>query len=237
MKHNFIFDVDGTLTPSRGVINPNFNDWMVNFADCHPVYLVTGSDREKTLEQIGSELYNKCKKVYQCSGNDIWICNNNIETKAVNYPVEFDNLLNKILSESKYHRKTGRHIEYRPGLCNFSIVGRNATLEDRVLYRQWDEHKREREKIVFTLTEKYGSILDIKVAGETGVDIVLKGHDKSQILNDFDKSDQITFFGDSMDINGNDWPLANALENGNFLKGNAVQVKDWKHTWEILKAL
>lgn len=233
MIKQFIFDVDGTLTPSRGVIDPEFNEWMIQFASMFPMYVVTGSDRAKTLEQIGEKLYNKCKKVYQCSGNDVWIGDNNVETKAVKYPLEFEKLLNKILEESRFYRKTGNHIEYRPGLCNFSIVGRNATMEDRAMYKQWDEHKQEREKIVFTLSEKYGSIFDIKAAGETGIDIVMKGHDKAQILSDFDHISNITFLGDRMDIKGNDWSLAVALEEKN---GKAIQVRNWKHTWEILRA-
>ena len=57
----YIFDVDGTLTPSRQKIDPEFSTFMLNFACEHDVYLVTGSDRDKTLEQVGEELYNKSK--------------------------------------------------------------------------------------------------------------------------------------------------------------------------------
>ena len=49
----FIFDVDGTLTPSRGKIDPDFLQFMLYFAGINDVYLVTGSDRDKTLEQVG----------------------------------------------------------------------------------------------------------------------------------------------------------------------------------------
>ena len=48
----YIFDVDGTLTPSRQKIDPEFSTFMVNFACEHDVYLVTGSDRDKTLVQV-----------------------------------------------------------------------------------------------------------------------------------------------------------------------------------------
>lgn len=57
-----------------------------------------------------------------------------------------------------------------------------------------------------------------------------RGADKSQILQDFDKDDYIIFFGDRMDQGGNDYPLAFANTNG-----KNHHVKDWKHTWEILK--
>lgn len=52
----FAFDVDGTLTPSRQQIFPEFEQWFfkwISFIQSkgHSVLLVTGSDYAKTLEQ------------------------------------------------------------------------------------------------------------------------------------------------------------------------------------------
>ena len=41
----YIFDVDGTLTPSGGRMNNEFANWFEHFATHNAVYLVTGSDR------------------------------------------------------------------------------------------------------------------------------------------------------------------------------------------------
>ena len=68
----YIFDVDGTLTPSRGMIDPNFHDWFLNFATLNAVYLVTGSDYPKTLEQVGEQICTTVKRCYNCSGNSVW---------------------------------------------------------------------------------------------------------------------------------------------------------------------
>ena len=59
-KGHFIFDVDGTLTPSRGKIDPQFEEWFKQFITLNTVCLVTGSDRLKTIEQIGEMLFNMC---------------------------------------------------------------------------------------------------------------------------------------------------------------------------------
>ena len=67
----FIFDIDGTLTPSRSQIDPEFRAFMLVFAWEHEVSLVTGSDRQITVVQIGDDLYNRSKKVYNCSGSDV----------------------------------------------------------------------------------------------------------------------------------------------------------------------
>ena len=45
----YIFDVDGTITPSRKEIVHEFWAPFLIFCREHDVYLVTGSDREKTV--------------------------------------------------------------------------------------------------------------------------------------------------------------------------------------------
>ena len=50
----FIFDVDGTLTDSRQQIDLSFEAYMIKFCCKYDVYLVTGSDRAKTIEQVGA---------------------------------------------------------------------------------------------------------------------------------------------------------------------------------------
>jgi phosphomannomutase len=115
-------------------------------------------------------------------------------------------------------------------MVNFSIVGRNCTLGERKLYDAWDEENRERESIAHIINMNFDGIT-ATVGGETGIDIHPTGADKSQILKNFDLSkDKIIFFGDRMDQGGNDYPLANANKTG-----KNYHVKDWKHTWEILK--
>ena len=38
--NNFIFDVDGTLTPSRGQIDKTFGDWFLDFSNLLIVNLI-----------------------------------------------------------------------------------------------------------------------------------------------------------------------------------------------------
>ena len=62
----FIFDVDGTLTPSRQKIDDDFAVFFTTFCTQNDVYLVTGSDRDKTVEQVSEEVYSLHKRVYNC---------------------------------------------------------------------------------------------------------------------------------------------------------------------------
>ena len=59
----FIFDVDGTLTPSRKQIEHEFWAPFLIFCRHNDVYLVTGSDRQKTLEQLGLVLIDEASMI------------------------------------------------------------------------------------------------------------------------------------------------------------------------------
>ena len=47
MNNKYIFDVDGTLTPSRQQIDHDFEKYMLDFSDKEDVYLVTGVIEKK----------------------------------------------------------------------------------------------------------------------------------------------------------------------------------------------
>jgi len=224
----FLFDVDGTLTPSRGIIDPEFKKFFDNFCRSNPVYLVTGSDKIKTVEQIGDDTYNLCKRVYNCNGNDVWERDKNIRTNKWTLPEAAHEWLSEQLTSSKFPLRTGLHFEHRPGMVNFSIVGRNATLGERKLYVEWDKEYDERDYIAHNFNLKFID-LEAKVGGETGIDIAPKGADKSQIIKDFelDGDDCIWFFGDRTEKDGNDYPLTQVVHKWR-------QVNNWKNTWEFL---
>ena len=227
----YIFDVDGTLTPSRGKINEDFRLWFVDFCIRNEVYLVTGSDYEKTFEQLGEYLLRHIKTTYNCSGNDVWSNGKRVRTSKWSVPDDLRANLNNWLKTSKFPIRSGLHIEERPGSANFSIVGRKASYEERVEYIKWDTQTNERKKIANKINVLFPNVT-ASIGGETGLDIYPKGNDKSQILKDF-TADTIYFFGDKMGLDGNDYPLASQLSD----PSKAFQVKDWKHTFEILKEI
>lgn len=235
MLIHYIFDVDGTLTPSRQRIDAEFKYWFKTFCQYNDVYVVTGSDREKTIEQLTPDIYNKCKRAYQCSGNDVWEKDKHISSTEFKLTEQLYKDLNEEISNSRFYQKNGNHIEERDGLANFSIPGRGINLELRSMYRQWDEHKNERYDIAKRLAEKH-SEYEFKVAGETGIDISYKGNNKSMILKDFEDTDTIYFFGDKTLLGGNDHEIALAVSD-RLGKNKTFTVSDWRHTWKLLRSL
>ena len=237
---SYIFDVDGTLTPSRGKIDEKFLKWFLEFNKWNNVYLVTGSDRYKTEEQIGETLYAKVNAVYNSSGNTKHkkgVCVFN--TKNLELPRDAYAFLLKKSISSKWEPKTGLHFDARPGLLNFSILGRNATKPQRKKYVTHDTSTNERQLISNEFNKKFSKKFNIvsQVAGETGLDIIEIGKDKAMILKDFTFQDELVFFGDNIQPGGNDYGIAQVIKYGPYNSGNVYQVKNWKETWKILKSL
>ena len=206
----YIFDVDGTLTPSRQVIESDFLSYLLAFASNCQMYIVTGSDKDKTIEQLGEELCNKCQRVYNCSGSDVYEKGNNVYQSDWVLPEEVKLFLQDELDNSQFHIRNGKHIETRPGGINFSILGRGENdLDERQMYVEHDHVTNERADIANRLRDRF-PYLNVQIGGQTGLDI--SNVDKSQILRDFDPSDEIHFFGDMMHEGENDYPLAKAVE-------------------------
>ena len=227
----YVFDVDGTLTPSRGKINEDFRLWFIDFCIRNKVYLVTGSDYDKTYEQLGEYLLRHIETIYNCSGSDVWSKGKRVRTSTWSIPNDLRANLNLWLESSKFPIRAGLHIEERPGSANFSIVGRKASHKERLEYVEWDTQTNERKKIAKKINTLFPNVT-ASVGGETGLDLYPKGNDKSQILKDFE-GDIIYFFGDKMDPDGNDYPLSSRLSD----PSKSFQVRDWKHTFEILKEI
>jgi phosphomannomutase len=223
---NYVFDVDGTLTPSRERMDPEFEAFFMDFVDTHPVYLVTGSDYEKTEEQLGSIICGNVEGVYNCSGNML------TRGGVVIYSNEFEltdderSALKNELYASGFSVRTGNHIEQRIGAANWSIVGRNATRQQRETYVRWDRATNERVEICKRLNSSFER-LECVVGGETSIDIYLKGKDKSQIAEHIRP---FTFFGDRCEVGGNDHTLF-------CIADHAIWVNNWQNTFAILRAM
>lgn len=226
-KITYCFDVDGTLTPSRSIIDPSFQEEFLNFSQHNEVCLVTGSDYPKTLEQIGQEIIDACSLVFNCCGNEVRSKDQIKHSSAW----KADGLLYMALEyekrQSEFPLRTGRHVEDRIGMINFSIVGRNATKDERAQYVKWDNEHNERANIAAILKKRFPK-LDCSIAGETGIDIYPKGKDKSQV-RDWIKN-TLVFFGDRCEEGGNDYPLAKVSD-------IVYNVTDWEETREILRNL
>ena len=177
-----VFDVDGTLTPSRLSIDPNFKKYFLKWMKDKTVIFVTGSDKDKTIEQIGLDVWNEATACMQSCGNHIFVKGKEVSRNSWKADEGLIALLEQFLVISKYRKRTSNHIEHRIGLCNFSVIGRDCQA------KKW-------------------------------------------ILENIGEDTVIRFYGDKTEKGGNDYDLANVLK----LPHEVFQVKDWEHTYRILK--
>ena len=243
MKDIYIFDMDGTLTPSRREMTKDFEDFYSIWAKNHTFFLVSGSNLEKIKEQVPEYILDLSEGVFTRGGNQLWLngqLSYNHEFKPKNDLLDF---LNQKLEESPYQIRAGNHIEDRGSMLNFSIVGRDCTLEQRLHYFEYDCESNERSNIAEEIISKWDN-LDAVIGGQISIDITPKGMNKSQVLGEVKKfypSEKYIFIGDRTMEGGNDYPLAkimNEEENCSVFQAGAPSAEDgYKDTQRILEKL
>jgi len=236
----YLFDIDGTLTPARQPMSKDFAEFFTNFCEENKVWLCTGSDWEKVLEQVPPEVLTVCRGAFTCSGNAYWALDENSEPQEdlgcrndFEPPESLLDDLNLFLESSDCPVKTSKHIEKRSGMINFSVVGRDCTQEQREEYAAWDKENGERQKICSVLRKKYEQ-LSFNIGGQISIDISPIGSDKSRavkLIREWHKDAKIHFFGDKLQPGGNDYPVLKELTE----KDSYDQVKSYEDTWELLK--
>ena len=233
----YIFDIDGTLTPSRNPIDKKFKEDFINFCKHQKVCLVTGSDRDKSIEQIGEDAWLSVDRAYQCCGNQVWSQGKLLKQTDWTTDQYLKDFLEFLLEKSEYKHRYGNHIEDRGSMVNFSIVGRNCTQEQRDEYFKYDNEKGERKIIANAIKEKFPN-LDAVLGGQISIDIYPKGMDKSQVfkhIEEKENSDEYYFIGDRTKEGGNDYPLAKLMKETNNCY--TFQTTGWEQTQQILESL
>jgi phosphomannomutase len=231
----YLFDIDGTLTPSRLRIDPEFEKFFLEWMKDKEVIFVTGSDKDKTIEQVGEKIWTRAKRVYQSCGNAVYEGGKLIRQLDFKLDTELQRMLFTFKASSDWRHHHGNHIEERIGLVNYSTVGRDCDQSSRNAYHEWDRLKGERELFCKIIEDTFPE-LEATVGGQISIDIYPKGKNKSQVLLDI--NGPVTFFGDKCQPGGNDYPIVERLWQLNEetnLSCTIHEVKDYKDTWNILK--
>jgi len=243
MKKIYIFDMDGTLTPSRREMTPDFENFFSKWANEHTFFLVSGSNLEKIKEQVPQYILDLSEGVFTCGGNQLWLNNElsyNHEFKPSEDLISF---LKEKMENSKYLLRAGNHIEDRGSMLNFSIVGRDCSLDERLDYFEYDVKNQERASIANEIIAKWDN-LDAVIGGQISIDITPKGMNKSQVLSEVKKfysNEEYIFIGDRTMEGGNDYPLAKIMHEtphcSVYQAGEPSAEDGYKDTQKILEKL
>ena len=210
----YIFDVDGTVTASDQAMSPEMEGVMLRFMQDRTVYFCSGSAIKKMKEQLPVSIREKSAGLFPTMGNEFWKGSKMVYQKSFKWPQGLEEALNKWLENSKYskEKRCGDHIQDRETMICFSIVGKNANLDQRADYIDFDKNLQERVDIAKDLKQRFPELLFV-IGGQTSIDIATIGSDKSQVLGYLRETtaSPITLVGDRTEPGGNDYPLAKAL--------------------------
>ena len=226
----YIFDVDGTLTPSSKPIEKDFQNFFIEWASDKNFVLVSGSPYKKIERQLGKTIISMAQSVFSCSGLEQWQNFKPVWHYNYTFPSDLYILLENHLEKSSYPYKTGKHIDDRGSLINFSIVGRGLD-KYRKDYFEWDLQSSERKRIVEDIESKFD--VSASIGGQISIDIVPPEWGKHKILDHL-SDDEYIFFGDRTEVGENDYSIYQEMINRNQ---RVYRTIGWDNTREFLKRL
>lgn len=230
----WLFDVDGTLTPPRGDMDPAFRSWMARFVATREVCLVTGGTWERIERQCGPALARAFRAAYLCNGNEARVQGEVAYSRRLHVPPALQRELDELMRQPLPLTGQAPVLEQRPGMLTVCAVSPSASPEQRQAFEQWDAYAHWRLRCAQRLKQACPQ-WRFQLAGQTSLDLFEAGADKSQALN-HEGAGPLWFFADAAYPQGNDWTLAEALRARN--DGSRVfLVRDWRHTWSLLQAL
>ena len=249
-----LFDMDGTLTPPRGIIKTNMIKALSELSQISRIGIITGSDFEYILEQ--------CRPMFEVGGVpienvDLLPCNGTKLIKWENagyktvYEVDmiqkigkniYKNILAKIFEWqteiTRFYPElpfTGTFFQYRGSLLNWCPIGRAADPQQRTEWDTWNEGYHIRENYIDEL-QKYIAEEKIPVTvvlgGSTSFDIYPVGWNKTYGLKHYNGW-RVLFVGDKCQPNGNDWHLYTTLAS----QGNAWETSGPEDTIDIIRRI
>ncbi|GAO13793.1 uncharacterized protein UV8b_03975 [Ustilaginoidea virens] len=246
-----LFDVDGTLTPARLGASPEILATLAALRQKCAVGYVGGSDLAKQQEQIGQPAGVPVTTLF-----DYCFAENGLTAYKLGQELPSNSFI-RWIGEDKYKQlvsfilhyvadldvpvKRGTFVEFRNGMINVSPVGRNASVQERNDFEQFDRGAGVRKKFVAALRERFPDLdLTYSIGGQISFDVFPRGWDKTYCLRHLEQEAQkpggvaytkIHFFGDKAFEGGNDWEIYSDPRT----IGHAVKSPD--DTMRILKEL
>lgn len=223
MKHNrkntiFLFDVDGTLTPSRQSMPDNVRKMLIALRQKVSIAFVGGSDIEKQQEQMGKD----CLTFFDYSfpenglsfyeGETLVSQKNIIEELGDDLSLRFINYCLMYLSKIRIPLKRGNFIECRNSIINISPIGRTCSQEERMQFVEYDNIHKIRANMVEAMKEEFkGENLQFSIGGQISIDCFPVGWDKRYCISHIHGKgiETIYFFGDMTHLGGNDYEIFN----------------------------
>jgi len=222
MKRLIVFDLDGTLAPSKSSLAPQTAELLRNLLSVIRVAVISGGAWEQFERQLlaylpqGSSLGNlsllpTCgTKFFQYNGKWEELYSEDLTTDQKTKIID---ALDTAAEEAGYPAKEvwGKVIEDRGSQVTYSALGQQAPLAEKEM---WDSDFGKRKRITAIL-ETLIPEFSVRMGGATSIDVTKPGIDKAYGITKLQETlhlslNEMIFIGDALFPGGNDFPVEEA---------------------------
>jgi hypothetical protein len=222
MKKLIVFDLDGTLAPSKSSLDPQTAGLLRDLLDIIKVAVISGgawtqfemqllTDLPKNSLLANLSLLPTCgTKFFQYNGTWEELYSEDL-TAAEKRKIR--DSLDRAAGEAGYRAKKvwGEVIEDRGSQVTYSALGQQAPLAEK---EEWDPDFAKRKKITAIL-ETLIPEFSIRIGGATSIDVTKPGIDKAYGIGKLRDTLHLSFkemiyIGDALFPGGNDYPAEEA---------------------------
>jgi len=253
-----LFDMDGTITPARKEIQEDMMDFLKEATEHVYIGIVSGSPAHYIFEQIDPFLKEDGHVlsrviIMPCNGTQMYVYDNEEGTYKQTYettfrghlsacgaaPDSYGSIIRHLLdlqvhAVSKYRDLplSGNFISFRKSLLNWSMIGRDASHDQREDFINLDKKYNLRNYLSELLRIRLDASglhsIETALGGSTSIDIYPKGWDKTHALRHVEPA-WTAFFGDKCKPGGNDYTLFSHLDS----LGRAWEVESPQDTIDL----
>jgi phosphomannomutase len=222
MKKLIVFDLDGTLAPSKSLLDAEMSSLLHDLLGIVKVAVISGGAWLQFEKQVLSNLPQDERltrlsilptcgtQFFQYTGQ--WKKLYSEDFIALEKEKIVSSLKNAIGKAGFHVEKTwGETIEDRGSQITYSALGQNAPLEEK---EKWDSDLAKRKKIkaiLDTLIPEFS----VRIGGATSIDVTKPGIDKGYGIGKLRDIlgipvQEMIFVGDALFVGGNDYPAEQA---------------------------
>jgi len=222
MKKLIVFDLDGTLAPSKSSLAPQTAALLHDLLGIIKAAVISGGAWAQFEKQLLSDLpKNSClanlsllptcgTKFFQYNGKWVELYS---EDLTADQRKKIIDSLNKAVDETGYRAKKlwGEAIEDRGSQVTFSALGQQAPLAEK---EKWDPDFAKRKKITAILKTLIPEF-SVRMGGATSIDVTKPGIDKAYGIGKLKDTlhlslKEMVYIGDALFLGGNDYPAEQA---------------------------
>ena len=222
MKKLIVFDLDGTLAPSKSSLAPQTAGLLRDLLEVVKVAVISGGAWTQFEEQLLTDLPQSSHlenlsllptcgtKFFRYNGNWEELYSEDLTAEEKR---KIRDSLDKATGEAGYRAEKvwGDVIEDRGSQVTYSALGQQAPLAEK---EEWDPDFAKRKKIAAIL-ETLIPEFSIRIGGATSIDVTRPGIDKAYGIKKLRETlhlslKEIVYIGDALFPGGNDYPAEEA---------------------------